>query len=469
MFLVSRWQDVIENLTDSKGTKLVSEDELLASMTSSSKFELLLQSEKWTTIYDSHLFAASKVVEQEELAYVPLFLRRYGKMTRYHLSRWQKEDITIHKLHNNVEAYLQLQTSRKASEEFARLADQSSSLEQERKLYARQWLNLYRELTFERGIWTPDNVDSVESEHGTKWKLDRVENLLRMRKRLTQNHDFDDHKDASARRDKTSVAGGASIAQGSPRVERALMSHAAAAALATAAFNRKKAQIEKLKTHFESGASVEAIREISSSAAVASVNSGEDVDDEEWQQVSEDNIVLPTNGTDEERAIYSADCEMILLMTAVKGRLEITNYQMTFYPDLRGTAATLNEADQKTLGLLAESELLLRERKWPLATLMEVYPRRYLLRKSAIEFFFLDRTNYMFNFNHVKDRGNIFSKIMQVKPPNLIYADMRNPVEVLRKSGLTEKWRRHEISNFEYLMHLNTISGWSKAEFLLPS
>jgi hypothetical protein len=32
-------------------------------------------------------------------------------------------------------------------------------------------------------------------------------------------------------------------------------------------------------------------------------------------------------------------------------------------------------------------------------------------------------------------------------------------VDLLRRSGLTERWQRREISNFEYLMHLNTISG----------
>lgn len=35
------------------------------------------------------------------------------------------------------------------------------------------------------------------------------------------------------------------------------------------------------------------------------------------------------------------------------------------------------------------------------------------------------------------------------------------PSELLEQSGLTERWRRREISNFEYLSNLNTIAGTS--------
>jgi len=46
-----------------------------------------------------------------------------------------------------------------------------------------------------------------------------------------------------------------------------------------------------------------------------------------------------------------------------------------------------------------------------------------------------------------------------MNPPRLIYHDPRSPEEILRLSGLTKKWQTRQISNFEYLMHLNTIAG----------
>lgn len=50
---------------------------------------------------------------------------------------------------------------------------------------------------------------------------------------------------------------------------------------------------------------------------------------------------------------------------------------------------------------------------------------------------------------------------MSQRPPNLYYIGARTPVQLLKASGLTARWVNREISNFEYLMQLNTISGRS--------
>jgi hypothetical protein len=218
-----------------------------------------------------------------------------------------------------------------------------------------------------------------------------------------------------------------------------------------AAADRRKAQVEKLKIQFGSGAPAQLIKEIS--AASIGNDIADAFENDDWNALNEDDLASG------ERLIYSAECEMIFLMTAVKGRLDLTSAYLSFRADLKGTAAQLSESDQRTLSLLAESEVLLKERKWPLSKLREAYFRRYMLRSSAIEFFFTDRTNYLFNFTTAKDRIRIFGKILQLRPLNLITADSRNPMDVLAKSSLTERWQKHEISNFEYLMHLNTISG----------
>lgn len=38
-------------------------------------------------------------------------------------------------------------------------------------------------------------------------------------------------------------------------------------------------------------------------------------------------------------------------------------------------------------------------------------------------------------------------------------ASMMSPRQLMRNSNMTQKWQRREISNFEYLMFLNTIAG----------
>ena len=63
---------------------------------------------------------------------------------------------------------------------------------------------------------------------------------------------------------------------------------------------------------------------------------------------------------------------------------------------------------------------------------------------------------YLFVF---QTRNKVYKKIMSLRPRNLYYIGARSPANLLRASGLTEKWVHREISNFEYLMQLNTISG----------
>ncbi len=53
----------------------------------------------------------------------------------------------------------------------------------------------------------------------------------------------------------------------------------------------------------------------------------------------------------------------------------------------------------------------------------------------------------------------MYSKILSLRPPSLVYYGSRSPAELLRASGLTQKWVQREISNFQYLMQLNTIAG----------
>jgi len=46
-----------------------------------------------------------------------------------------------------------------------------------------------------------------------------------------------------------------------------------------------------------------------------------------------------------------------------------------------------------------------------------------------------------------------------LRPPNLAYSESRIPEEILKKSSLTKRWQMRQLSNFDYLMQLNTIAG----------
>ncbi|KAL0464683.1 UNVERIFIED_CONTAM: BEACH domain-containing protein C2, partial [Sesamum latifolium] len=60
-------------------------------------------------------------------------------------------------------------------------------------------------------------------------------------------------------------------------------------------------------------------------------------------------------------------------------------------------------------------------------------------------------------------RRNAYRAIVQARPPHLnnIYLATQRPEQLLKRTQLMERWARWEISNFEYLMQLNTLAGRS--------
>ena len=71
----------------------------------------------------------------------------------------------------------------------------------------------------------------------------------------------------------------------------------------------------------------------------------------------------------------------------------------------------------------------------------------------------VDQTNYLLNFKTSRIRNKVYTKFLALKLPNMIYSSGRSPSDALKASGLTQKWVNRDISNFEYLMRLNTIAG----------
>lgn len=75
----------------------------------------------------------------------------------------------------------------------------------------------------------------------------------------------------------------------------------------------------------------------------------------------------------------------------------------------------------------------------------------------------VDRSNYFFDFGSTEGRRNAYRAIVQARPPHLnnIYLATQRPEQLLKRTQLMERWARWEISNFEYLMQLNTLAGRS--------
>lgn len=108
----------------------------------------------------------------------------------------------------------------------------------------------------------------------------------------------------------------------------------------------------------------------------------------------------------------------------------------------------------------------MRRRRWALSTVSAVYLRRYRLRNSALEVFFRrgKHRNFFVDFGHneADERAkNEFARALMSAAPKSAFLQWPtiSNLSLVRIHGVQAKWLNGEISNFDYLMALNTISG----------
>ena len=109
--------------------------------------------------------------------------------------------------------------------------------------------------------------------------------------------------------------------------------------------------------------------------------------------------------------------------------------------------------------------------KWRYETIREICRRRYLLQERAVEIFSIDGNNHIITFDDNAKRESVFNFIISKSP---MLSETQDVVDsgpkVERESILssfisgksaTRRWEQGEISNYEYLMLLNTMAGRS--------
>ncbi|KAG9335568.1 hypothetical protein JZ751_004472 [Albula glossodonta] len=236
-------------------------------------------------------------------------------------------------------------------------------------------------------------ADRQQSE--MHWRVSSAENYSRMRLKLVRNYNFDLHREASALRDNLGVQQQQVCAQ-------SLLLEAV-----------KQVKVSDLE---------EDMLELPEDDPGGGNNLGES---EEAGQ--------------KEKLVLWEDCELVTVVDVTPGRLELTTHHIYFY-------------DSST----EKEEGVGNDFKWPLSQIREIHLRRYNLRRSALEIFLIDQTNYFLNFKK-EARNKVYSRILLLRSLSLY--GTRSPQELLKASGLTQKWVNREISNFDYLIQLNTIAG----------
>ncbi|GAB6029770.1 Neurobeachin-like protein 1 [Chamberlinius hualienensis] len=278
--------------------------------------------------------------------------------------------------------------SNKCIEEQARYNNGISQLRNQSLIVRRRWRLKKLFLQGLRGPWQRRN------EVDLHWKLSHFENISRMRLKLILNHNFDIHAEASRLRDNLGIP--------VPQPDNLPL------AVALEVRNSKQ-QDNSLNEEDVKAFLVTEIQELELSG--------------------------------KEKLILTEDCELVYLMSVIKGRLELTTTCVYFFD----VSPVKNDAERYDF-------------KFALDLLEELHLRRYNLRRSALEFFLIDQTTYFLNFD-AKVRNKVFTRILSLRPSNLSVYSNGSPADVLRTSGYTQKWMNREISNFDYLMILNTIAG----------
>lgn len=104
-------------------------------------------------------------------------------------------------------------------------------------------------------------------------------------------------------------------------------------------------------------------------------------------------------------------------------------------------------------------------RMWKLNSVHEILRRDYQLRPVAIEIFSMDGCNDLVVF-HKKEREDVVKHLQAMGLPRNSMLDptisgavkQESTFKIMDKS-FQKRWQNGEISNFQYLMHINTIAG----------
>ncbi|KAM5192194.1 lipopolysaccharide-responsive and beige-like anchor protein [Mantella aurantiaca] len=154
----------------------------------------------------------------------------------------------------------------------------------------------------------------------------------------------------------------------------------------------------------------------------------------------------------------STPAQLIAPSFVMKGTLSVTSFELYFEVD--EDDPNFKKIDAK---ILSYTEGV--HGKWLFTEIRAVFSRRYLLQNTALEIFMANRVAVMFNF---PDQSTV-KKVVHCLPrvgigtnfglPQTRRISLANARQIFKASNMTQRWQHREISNFEYLMFLNTIAG----------
>ncbi|KYR01653.1 BEACH domain-containing protein [Tieghemostelium lacteum] len=164
-----------------------------------------------------------------------------------------------------------------------------------------------------------------------------------------------------------------------------------------------------------------------------------------------------SNSNIAQNQLFTTYCEIIRPMLTVRSSFSIYQDTIRLVPNVI----------QEDHGI---AEKLLKPSQFDIKKLIGIHHRRYLLLPTALEFFFQDQICLLVNYPKVSIVNQIMKLLSQLYgDSSVIFKQLDNtkghhdhisPYDgIIKFLNPTTRWKRREISNFEYLMTLNTIAG----------
>ncbi|XP_071693148.1 BEACH domain-containing protein B isoform X2 [Rutidosis leptorrhynchoides] len=385
--------------------------------------------------------------------------------------------------------------------------------DEEQQVTAENWIHMLRTLIDERGPWSanpfPNNIV-------THWKLDKTEDTWRRRQKLRQNYYFNDklcHPPSAL-----VTSGGAIMPSTSETKSSGFAAHIPQQMKLFLLKEIRRitdesfleSSVEQLDTADETTDQKKASS--STSEVLLLEGGGGGLKDESDPKDFHDHASTSIESEEDSEVLMSLPCVLVTPKRKLAGRLAVMKKVLHFFGEflVEGTGGSsvfrnfdssskvdnfvmqkqksfikwpLNldltsegEASHNINAVLGnllkkQSESIKRHRRWEIGKIKAVHWTRYLLRYTAIEVYFNDSSApVFFNFASNKEAKDVGSLIVSTRNDNIpkghrdkagiiSFVDRRVSLELAETAR--ESWRRRDITNFEYLMILNTLSGRS--------
>ncbi|KAK2997904.1 hypothetical protein RJ639_025413, partial [Escallonia herrerae] len=402
-----------------------------------------------------------------------------------------------------LKAILASDDSRRASFQLAH--------DEEQQIVAESWIHTLRTLIDERGPWSADPFPNSTVKH---WKLDKTEDAWRRRQKLRQNYHFDEKlclrpstipsSDVLLPANESKSSFGVHIPE---QMKRFLLKGIQKIT--------DEGSSELAENYAESsGQTVSVHEDLVDKQFSEVVKDGSDQKDQDRK----DSSSTPTESEATE-VLLSVPCVLVTPKRKLAGHLAVMKKFLHFFGEflVEGTGGSsvfenfnsLSNFDHEKsdqLGGVQKQKYLKwpinldvdyerkntvesiyavhgsvfqkqrknikRHRRWTIGKIKAVHWTRHLLRYTAIEIFFNDSVAPIFlNFASQKDAKDVgtlivaarnefmYPKVYRDKTGLISFVDRRVALEMAENAR--ESWRRRDITNFEYLMILNTLAGRS--------